>query len=338
LPAICRAPAANPVYAVYQIQPSRLTLLPLRGRSRDKPRSYRDRGVHAARPTPRRLRLACTRVAFGGVWAIASEKQNQKPVLNMNQDVRRAFDSAEGVGARLPAICRAPAANPIYAVYQIQPSRLTLPLRGRSRDKPRSYRDRGIHAARPTPRRLRLACTRVAFGGVWAIALEKQNQKPVLNMSQDVRRAFDSAEGVGARLPAICRAPAANPMYAVYQIQPSRLTLLPLRGRSRDKPRSYISGDVSTIDDRIKNARSVSSSPRCSCTRQSRHRKTRLGCRPNAGDAEWVERHGCRESAVRTWMSVRRAPTERRRSAGTRRSRAQPGAGHFWLLLVPFQK
>ncbi len=54
---------------------------------------------------------------------------------------------------------------------------------------------------------------------------------------------------------------------------------------------------------------------------QGRHHKTRLGCRLNAGGAEWDERHGCRESAARTWMSVRRGPTERRRSEGTRRSR-----------------
>ncbi len=47
-----------------------------------------------------------------------------------------------------------------------------------------------------------------------------------------------------------------------------------------------------------------------------RRRQSRLGCRPNADDAEWAERHGCRESAVRTWMSVRRGPTERRRSEG----------------------
>ncbi len=26
------------------------------------------RGIHAARPTPRRLRSACTQVAFGGAW------------------------------------------------------------------------------------------------------------------------------------------------------------------------------------------------------------------------------------------------------------------------------
>jgi hypothetical protein len=38
----------------------------------------RSRGIHAARPTARRLRLACTQVAIGGVWTIASEKQKQK--------------------------------------------------------------------------------------------------------------------------------------------------------------------------------------------------------------------------------------------------------------------
>jgi hypothetical protein len=50
---------------------------------------------------------------------------------------------------------------------------------------------------------------------------------------------------------------------------------------------------------------------------KSRHHISRLGCRPNAGVVEWVERHGCRESAPRTWMSVQRGPTERRRSEGT---------------------
>ena len=51
--------------------------------------------------------------------------------------------------------------------------------------------------------------------------------------------------------------------------------------------------------------------------KKPRHHKTRLGCGLNAADAEWAERHGCRESAVRTWMSVRRGPTEHRRSEGT---------------------
>jgi len=52
---------------------------------------------------------------------------------------------------------------------------------------------------------------------------------------------------------------------------------------------------------------------------QPRRQQSRLGCRPNADDAEWAEPHGCGESAVRTWMSVRRGPTERRRSEGTPR-------------------
>src|SRR4051812_24966843 len=40
------------------------------------------------------------------------------------------------------------------------------------------------------------------------------------------------------------------------------------------------------------------------------HHKSRLGCRLNAGLAQWAEPHGCGESAVRTGMSVRRGPTE----------------------------
>jgi hypothetical protein len=50
--------------------------------------------------------------------------------------------------------------------------------------------------------------------------------------------------------------------------------------------------------------------------RYPRRHRSRLGCRLNAGDVEWAERHGCRESAARTWMSIRRGPTERRRSEG----------------------
>ena len=53
---------------------------------------------------------------------------------------------------------------------------------------------------------------------------------------------------------------------------------------------------------------------------QPRRQQSRLGCRPNADDAEWAEPHGCGESAARTWMSVRRGPTERRRSEGTLRN------------------
>jgi hypothetical protein len=68
--------------------------------------------------------------------------------------------------------------------------------------------------------------------------------------------------------------------------------------------------------------------------RRFKHRETRLGGRLNAGLAQWAEPHGCGESAVRTWMSVRRRPTEWDRSEGTRRRRAQPGAKRFWLLLA----
>jgi hypothetical protein len=50
------------------------------------------------------------------------------------------------------------------------------------------------------------------------------------------------------------------------------------------------------------------------------HRQSRLGCRLNAGLAQWAEPHGSGESAVRTWMSVRRGPTERDRSEGTLRN------------------
>jgi hypothetical protein len=65
---------------------------------------------------------------------------------------------------------------------------------------------------------------------------------------------------------------------------------------------------------------------------RSRHHKTRLGCRPSAGFAQWAEPHGCGESAVRTGMSVRRGPTEQDRSEGTRRRRAKPGADTLGYL------
>jgi hypothetical protein len=58
----------------------------------------------------------------------------------------------------------------------------------------------------------------------------------------------------------------------------------------------------------------------------SRHHKSRLGCRLNAGGVEWAERHGCRESRPPPWMADGGGPTERRRSEGTRGTRAQPGA------------
>jgi hypothetical protein len=70
--------------------------------------------------------------------------------------------------------------------------------------------------------------------------------------------------------------------------------------------------------------------------RKPRRHETRLGCRPNAGGAAWAERHGCRESRPPPWMADGGGPTERRRSEGTRRSRAKPGARTLGYL-VSFQ-
>jgi hypothetical protein len=66
--------------------------------------------------------------------------------------------------------------------------------------------------------------------------------------------------------------------------------------------------------------------------RQFRHYKSRLGCRLNAGVVEWAERHGCRESRPPPWMADGGGPTERRRSEGTRGTRAQPGASTLGYL------
>ncbi|RJX73186.1 hypothetical protein D3M70_29150 [Pseudomonas sp. LS-2] len=44
------------------------------------------RGIHAARPTPRHLRSACTQVAIGAVWTIAHEDQDQDQ--DQDQDLR----------------------------------------------------------------------------------------------------------------------------------------------------------------------------------------------------------------------------------------------------------
>jgi hypothetical protein len=70
--------------------------------------------------------------------------------------------------------------------------------------------------------------------------------------------------------------------------------------------------------------------------RYPRRHRSRLGCRLNAGGAQWAERHGCRESRPPPWMADGGGPTERRRSEGTRRSRAQPGARTLGYL-VSFQ-
>jgi hypothetical protein len=71
--------------------------------------------------------------------------------------------------------------------------------------------------------------------------------------------------------------------------------------------------------------------------RQSRHHKSRLGCRPNAGGVEWAERHGCRESAPGHGCPFGAGP---RSVAGVRvfrrRSRTKPGASTLGYL-VSFQ-
>ena len=72
-------------------------------------------------------------------------------------------------------------------------------------------------------------------------------------------------------------------------------------------------------------------------TQMFSHRQSRLGCRPNAGFAQWAEPHGCGESAVRTWMSVRRGPTERDRSEGTP-TKEEPNQEHKPLVTWGFIK
>jgi hypothetical protein len=67
--------------------------------------------------------------------------------------------------------------------------------------------------------------------------------------------------------------------------------------------------------------------------KRSRHRKTRLGCRLNAGLVEWAERHGCRESRPPPWMADGGGPTERDRSEGTL---TKEGPNREQALLVTF--
>ncbi|OQR36941.1 hypothetical protein BWR59_04565 [Pseudomonas sp. Bc-h] len=141
---------------------------------------------------------------------------------------------------------------------------------------------RGIHAARPTPRHLRSACTQVAIGGVWAIAHEDQNQE---------QRIFDRSH-----------APRGNA--APDALRPLVVT----RSVTGFMPTRSV-GTINTPNTEWLLILLLSA-------RQIRRHTSRLGCRLNAGGVEWAERHGCRESAARTWMSFRRGPTERRRSEG----------------------
>jgi len=107
------------------------------------------------------------------------------------------------VGARLPAICREPAARPVHAGQQPESSRLVLlPLRGRSRA---SALLQGLR--RPDVSVFGLELTFVAFS-IQASIVWTPNFT------------------VGARLPAICREPAARPVHAECQADSSRLVLI----------------------------------------------------------------------------------------------------------------
>jgi hypothetical protein len=69
--------------------------------------------------------------------------------------------------------------------------------------------------------------------------------------------------------------------------------------------------------------------------RQFRRHKSRLGCRLSAGDVEWAERHGCRESRPPPWMADGGGPTERRRSEGIptkKEPNQEPGHLVTWCL------
>jgi hypothetical protein len=48
------------------------------------------RGIHAARPTPRHLRSACTQVAIGGVWTfcVGRSKANQKQIKKNQKQIK----------------------------------------------------------------------------------------------------------------------------------------------------------------------------------------------------------------------------------------------------------
>ena len=61
--------------------------------------------------------------------------------------------------------------------------------------------------------------------------------------------------------------------------------------------------------------------------------------RPSGGFAQWVDRHGCRESRDGPWMARFGVPTERDRSEGTRaQRRPYVGVRPFCLLLWLFDK
>ncbi|OQR28815.1 hypothetical protein BWR59_21190 [Pseudomonas sp. Bc-h] len=97
------------------------------------------RGIHAARPTPRRLRSACTQVAFCGVWAMAYEDQDQDQDQRQRQRQRQSprAVNAEPVAVRLAGgsdLPYATAGKPDgYRVRGVLGVKFTTKLHGRSR-------------------------------------------------------------------------------------------------------------------------------------------------------------------------------------------------------------
>jgi hypothetical protein len=167
-----------------------------------------------------------------------------------------------------------------------------------------------IHAARPTPRHLRSACTQVAIGGVWAIAHEDQNQE---------QRIFDRSHA-----PRGNAAPdAPRPLWVTRSVtgfMPTRsVGMINTKSdtHSLNAPpfAAVVTSGVSHRDRVTPNTEWLLIL--LLSARQIRHHKSRLGCRLNAGGAQWAERHGCRESRPPPWMADGGGPTERRRSEGT---------------------
>ena len=69
-----------------------------------------------------------------------------------------------------------------------------------------------------------------------------------------------------------------------------------------------------------------------------RRHKSRLGCRLDAGLAQWAERHGCRESRPPPWMADGGGPTERDRSEGTLTKEGPNQEQALLLTFGAFQK
>jgi hypothetical protein len=197
----------------------------------------RSRGIHAARPTPRRLRSACTQVAICGVWTFARLEARSRSTANTavcldafpvgdagghdgtGRDSDEAVDqpgrylmryrfvrSRPGLshssssshrvscaagnldtppnsGAADRALANARSVSPSASYLKghqvtkcpcswwVPPSSEyphfgDAPWARAERTSMSWQRSRGIHAARPTPRRLRSACTQVAICGV----------------------------------------------------------------------------------------------------------------------------------------------------------------------------